>query len=368
MKRTAAFFVVAGSFVLIAVLALAGLLVQKVPPPTIGVKQNLLGGGIVDEDYGVGYHLGIAFVHKWHLLDGRVHFINFSKEQDHGKYADTNVENTGSLDIRTRDNNTASLDVTVTYRIKDGEAHRIVADGIEFDYSNKVLLTVRGLLMEELTKLSPEDLVNTDVRLQRVEETRPLLDEALAQYHVVCESVLVRAVRFPVDYESKLQAKQLTRQDALLALARQRQEKQRQVTEAYEKETEALEKRLRGEWDVKLQEARSDNEVKVAEILAESRVYDQETRANAEADYVSSIATGQLEVAKAEALRDELRNAALDSEGGRILLAKQAAENLDIAEVTLNSNDPAVPTVLDVGAMVDLLLGRRSDREPSSRE
>jgi hypothetical protein len=213
--------------------------------------------------------------------------------------------------------------------------------------------------MKELPKLSPEDLVNTDVRLKRVEETVALMREELAQYHVEPIGVLIRAVRFPPDYEQKLQAKQLTRQDALLALARQRQEKQQQVTESYEKETEALEKRLRGEWDVKLQKARSENQIVVAQIAADARIYDQQTRADAEAAFVSALAAGELELAKAEALRNELRNVALDSEGGRILLAQQAAQNLTISEVTLNSNDPSVPKVLDLSAMVDLLIGRK---------
>jgi regulator of protease activity HflC (stomatin/prohibitin superfamily) len=357
VKRTVALVVVLGSFGIVLTLLLSGLFLTKIPPAVIGVKQNLLAGGIVPKDHQQGFHLGVAFVHKWYKLDGRVHFINFSKELDFGDLADSNVSNTGSLDIRTSDNNTASLDVTVTYRIVADGGHRIVEDGIQIDYRDRVLRSVRGLLMKELPKLSPEDLVDTEVRLQRVEETIALMREELAQYHVEPLGVLIRAARFPADYEQKLQAKQLTRQDALLALARQRQERQQQVTESYEKETEALEKRLRGEWDVKLQQARSENQVRVAQIAADARIYDQQTRADAEAQYVSALAAGELELAKAEALRNELRNTALDSVGGRILLARQAAQNLDITDVTLNSNDPGVPNVLDVSAMVELLLG-----------
>jgi len=359
MKRTIALAVVLGSLAVVIALVLSGLFLTRIPPAVIGVKQNRLAGGIVERDHAAGFHLGIAAVHTWYQLDGRVHFINFSRETDYGDLAEANVSNSGSLDIRTSDNNTASLDVTVSYRIVADGAHRIVQDGIQMDYRDRVLRSVRGLLMKELPKLSPEDLVNSDVRLKRVEETVALMREELAQYHVEPIGVLIRAVRFPPDYEQKLQAKQLTRQDALLALARQRQEKQQQVTESYEKETEALEKRLRGEWDVKLQKARSENQIVVAQIAADARIYDQQTRADAEAAFVSALAAGELELAKAEALRNELRNAALDSEGGRILLAQQAAQNLTISEVTLNSNDPGVPNVLDLSAMVDLLIGRK---------
>ena len=37
--------------------------------------------------------------------------------------------------------------------------------------------------------------------------------------------------------------------------------------------------------------------------------------------------------------------------------ARDAAENLNFTSVTLNSNDPAVPSVIDIDALVDLLIG-----------
>jgi regulator of protease activity HflC (stomatin/prohibitin superfamily) len=341
---------------LLAMISL-GLLAERIPPAVIGVKQNQLAGGIVEKDFATGYHLGIAGVHKWYRLDGRVHFATFSRESEGRGRSDSNTDYASSLEIRTSDNNTASLDVTVTYRIQPGSAWKLVQSGLHLQYRDRVRDAIAGLLREELSKLSPEDFVSTEVRLQRVQETMPLVREQLAQYYVEPLSLLIRAVRFPPEYEEKLQLKQLTRQLSELAKAREKQERQGQITDSYEKETEAREKRLRGEWDVKLQEERSANEVTIAQILADAQIYDQTTRANAEANFVSSIATGELEVARAEALRDELRNAALDSKGGRILLAKQAAENLDIRDVTLNSNDPSVPTVLDLSEMVKLLIG-----------
>ncbi len=59
----------------------------------------------------------------------------------------------------------------------------------------------------------------------------------------------------------------------------------------------------------------------------------------------------------AEALRDELRAGVLATPGGRIYLAREAANNLSIPRVTLNANDPRVPSVLDLDALVGLLMG-----------
>ncbi len=334
---------------------LSGLLFVKIPPAEIGVKQNQL-GGLVEKDYGMGYHLGVVGVHKWYRLDGRVHFITFSRESS-SERNEVNVNYAGTLDIRTADNNTASLDVTVSYRIKEGSGWQLVQEGLQLAYPDRVQRAVRGLLLEELSKLGPEDFVDTDTRIRRVEETMPMLRDSLAKYHVEPLSILVRAVRFPAEYESKLQLKQLTRQKALLADAKEKQERQQQVTESYEKQTGAFEIRERSLWDVRLQEERSENVVKIAQINADARIYDATTRAQAEANYVKALAEGELSVARAEALRNELRNAALDTVGGRILLARQAAQNLEISEVTLNSNDPSIPSVIDINEMVKLLIG-----------
>jgi len=349
---------VIGIFVLLVVLAISvALLIERIDPATIGVKVNKLGGGIVEHDYRTGYHLGIVGVHSWTLLDGRVHFVSFARDGEEYRGSDTNVDATSSLDIRTSDNNTASLDVTVVYRIIPGRGWQLVRDGLTFSYRDRVRQSIQGVLREELSQLSPDDFVRTDVRLARVEAALPALRENIEQFHVEPLSTLVRAVRFPEKYEEQLQLKQLTRQKALLAEAREREEKQEQVTQSIEKETEALEKRLSAEWDKRLQEVRSDNQVRIAQILAESEIYARTTRADADASHTGAIAEGELALATAEALRDQLRNAALDSVGGRILLARQAAENLQIDEVTLNSNDPAVPSVLDLDQLVRLLLG-----------
>ena len=128
-----------------------------------------------------------------------------------------------------------------------------------------------------------------------------------------------------------------------------------------QKKTEADVKELVATWDKQLQDAQSSNDVKVAGVLGAAGEYDLKTRAVADAEYETLVADGNLAVAKAEALRDELRNAALDSVGGRILQARDAAENLNFTSVTLNSNDPNIPSVIDIDALVDILVGSKDE-------
>ena len=340
------------ALLLLALIASA-LLLERVPPSKIGVKQSQWGGsGLELRDYQAGFHLGISGVHKWYLLDKRTHFLTFS---DTSSSSDRHSRQ--SLEIRTRDGNTANVDLTVSYIIKEDEAHLLVKNGLRDIYRDRVMSTVESVLRRQLAQLSSEDFYSTETRVARARETMPDLEEALAALHIRPSAILIRAVRFPEGYEARLQEKQLTRQKSQLAIARQRVEVQLQESGKAEKEIEAAEKEQRGTWDKLLQEKRSENEVKLAEVLGEANKTDQEVRANADADYETMIADGKLALDKAEALRNSLRNEALNTAGGRILMARQAAENLNIESVTLNSNDSSVPTIIDIPALVKLLIG-----------
>jgi regulator of protease activity HflC (stomatin/prohibitin superfamily) len=353
---------------LIGLVALAGLallasfiLFVRIEPSEIGVRQSMWGdSGVGNEDFTAGFHLGISQVHKWHRLDRRTHFLTFSQEESQSGYSRLyqNAQEAPPLEIRTRDNNPVSVDVTVTYRIIEGEGHMIVSEGQKTNYRERVASKVRGVLREELSRLVPSEFVNTETRLTLVTEILPILQTSLAEYHVVPEALLIRAVRFLETYEAKLQETQLTSQLTERARAKSKVEAAEMATGTISKETEALEKKTIAEWDKKLQEASSNNDVLIAQILAEANIYDNKTRPGADATYESLVADGQLAVDKAEALRDELRNAALDSAGGRILQARNAAENLNFESVTLNSNDPSVPSVIEIDKLVDLLIGK----------
>jgi hypothetical protein len=357
---------------MIVVFVLCGLLskglVEKITPGEIGVKQSLWGSsGVHNEDYAPGFHVGILGIHKWHRLDRRTHFLTFSSTdtvvsgQGYFEVGAHNSQRRPPLDIRTKDNNTAALDVTMTYRIIPGEANLLVAEGLQHSYLERVISTVQSVLREELAQLTPEDFVDTGVRLGRAEQTLPVLETALRKFHIVPDLLLIRAVRFPDAYEQKLQDRQLKQQLTLLEKSKQAVEEALAKTGTIEKATEADVKELVATWDKRLQEALSTNQVKVAEVLGVAGEYDLRTRAEADASYEILIADGNLAVAKAEALRDELRNAALDTVGGRILQARDAAKNLNFKSVTLNSNDPSVPSIIDIDALVDILIGSGND-------
>jgi len=176
-------------------------------------------------------------------------------------------------------------------------------------------------------------------------------------FYVVAEDILIRRIGFQPQYEVKLQEKQYLRQKANLDVALTLQAEEEKKVNLIERQIIAAELKLTQDWEKTVQQERSRYQVLIAEIEAEAEVYSSRTRAEGEAEKVIRVANGQLAVEKADALRNELRSTALSTEGGDVLLALEAAANLQMPTVVLDSQNPAVPMLLDLGRMVKLLVG-----------
>ena len=347
---------------LMLLLMIGGTLIfNRIPPAAVGIKQVVFGPGqgIVDADYSTGIVLAIPGYHRWYLLPRQTHFLHFTGETRlRQNRSALGIEDwQPPLDIRTTDNNNVGIDASLTYRIKSGEGYLLVQDGLRTFYRDRVRSAVLDVLRGQLAKLTSEDLQIPANRIERAKQTLELLKTELVKFHVEPESLLIRAVRFLPEYEQKLQQKQLLRQESKLeeALTAQAVEDQKVQTQVRKITAAVLAKER--EWDLTIQEEKSNFEVQIATIMAAADLYDKRTRAEGDAERDIAIANGTLAVEKASALRDELRNTALDSPGGRILLALTAVENLNMPEVILNSDDPAVPMLLDLSQMTRLFVG-----------
>ncbi len=352
MRRLALVFAL-----LVGIPLILTLLMKRVPPAFIGVKQISVGGaGIVSVDYPTGFHLGVTGYHKWYFLPRKTHFLHFTASRSLGKTSDIEDWNQ-PLQLRTTDNNLVDVEISIPYRIQDGGAHQIVQDGYLLSYRELVRGRVQGVLRAELAKLTSENLQETDARISRAKETLPVLNESLADFYVVAEDILIRRIGFQPQYEVKLQEKQYLRQKANLDTALTLQAEEEKKVNLIERQIVAAELKLTQDWEKTVQKERSRYQVLIAEIEAEAEVYSSKTRAEGEAEKVILVANGQLAVEKADALRNELRSAALSTEGGDVLLALEAAANLQMPTVVLDSQNPAVPMLLDLGRMVKLLVG-----------
>ena len=336
---------------------------KRVRPMEIGIKRMQLGGvGILDQDFDAGFHVGVTGIHRWEFLPRGTHFLHFVSGGGRSTLT-TMWDNT--LSIRTLDQNMTDIDVTVTYRIIPGAGHKIVQDGLRTNYRDRVKEAVTDVLRSQLALLTSEDLQNTGIRLARARDLVPLLNVELAEFHVEVQTtsdeeppaVLIRRVSFPRDYEIKLQEKQYLQQKANLDRALALVAVEEQVTNSIERQIGAAEAKLTSEWDKTFQEEESRYEVLIAEIRAATRVYEAQTKSAADADEVKLVAEGQLALDQARALRDRLRNDALASRGGQIYLGLLAADNLNVQSITLNSNDPRVPMVMDLDELTKVLVG-----------
>ena len=90
----------------------------------------------------------------------------------------------------------------------------------------------------------------------------------------------------------------------------------------------------------------------VAEIKAEADKYATEKRADADLFSSQLQAKGEVLVRKAEAEGEKMRNQAMTGDGGRVLVALKAAQNLNLNEITVSTIET---NPLDVKTMTESL-------------
>ncbi len=91
------------------------LLTVRIGPGQYGVKVNQLGGGVVEKDYPTGIGVRIPFVHTWHFIDRRTHFITFAENNRGTSMGQVRP----ALEIRTKDNNLATYEEPRVIGVRD---------------------------------------------------------------------------------------------------------------------------------------------------------------------------------------------------------------------------------------------------------
>ena len=307
-------------------------LTVRIEPWEIGVRRSLT-GGITERDFNFGYQLRLPFIHSYYRLPRTLQYLDYVSNGVAGDQ--------GALEIRTSGNNVIFVDISVPWRIKDGEAWRIVREGFIDTYPTKVQSTTTGVLRRVLAQMTNLNIYDSDKRMEVAQSITPVLNEELAQYHVVAEQVVIRAIRFRKEYEAKLQNKQQFIVQGKLDEALRKESVAKQDTETVEKTIDKEMSLKREEWNKKIEELRTLLELQIATVEAEAVQYDRKKRSEADAFYAEAKAEGDLAEAKAEALGERLKAKALASRAGRTYSAITAAENFQLGEIQLNSNDPS---------------------------
>ncbi|OGQ24995.1 MAG: hypothetical protein A2138_18965 [Deltaproteobacteria bacterium RBG_16_71_12] len=302
----------------------------RIEPTEIGVRRSLT-GGISERDFELGFHASMPLVQSFYRLPRSVQYLDFNDEP--GAEA-------SSLEVRTRENNIIFVDVSVPWRIKDNGGWQIVREGFLDSYPDKVKSTVTGVLREGLAELTNIDITQPEKRRETAKKILTTLNPQLDRYHVTAEHVVIRGIRFRPEYEQKLQDKQYFIVQGKLDEAMRQQSIAVQTTETTEKTIEKDIALKREEWNGKIENLKTEYEIAIAKVEAETLRYDKKRRSEADAIFSQAKASGDLAEARADALGQRLKSQALASGAGRTYSAITAAENFELGEVELNSNDP----------------------------
>ena len=389
----------------IALWIIPALFTLRVKPSEIGVRQSAT-SGVLDEDLGPGWHWRVPGVHKLIVLPSTFFMLDYSADKAGPQK---------TLVIRTKDNNTVELDVSVPMRIKPGAANQLVAAGNHmkdpdgrYRYQRLAEETATSVLREEMATLDSVGFYSTERRLAASTQALAMLNKQLAPMHLEAESVLVRSVTFRAEYEKQLQQIQLNEQNKLLDAAAQKLagvqqildnyvqgtsaqisqhtqdwvKRQAELERAYQVGTLAVEDSTPGAARKKLASlAEADATVQrdaaaklfgldpasvsdsyligIKNIQAETLEY--KNRVNADADALEGrlSAEGDAMVAKVQGEYEIKLNQLLGSPAGKAYVAYKTAENVTFAKTLSFSSSEGIPSVLRLRQFAEQFMGAR---------
>jgi len=327
-------------------------LTQFIPIGQVGVRiqqYNVLGKkGIVQKDFGPGWHRDLGPIDNWELYDSTLHTLEMTKDPHRGS-----TKGQDDVKVQSIDGNALSLDVTIKYRIKPGNAHLLYQDtGRGSKYMTFVRNQSESSSMHFFGQMKTEDFYNPDMQRKAADLIKLELKSSLANNFIEVIDVLIRDVSFDERYEQEIRRKKLADQEVELNKSMGAAAEMRGKTQVIEAETVKLVNIIIKEKDAELINMQAEADLTIAKIKAEADKIVTEKRADADLIVAEKEADGERKVRTAAAEGERLRNQALHGEGGDVMVALEAARNLQIKEATISTMDI---DLLDVDAMVEKL-------------
>lgn len=379
---------------------LRGCFLTNVEPGTVGVRYNNA-MGLLEQDLKPGLHWEILGLQRIYRLPRRFLFLNYAGNE--------------ALSIRTKDNNTVTVDVSVPYRILMDKAYMVMDAGNHLDTGNNRFRferlaneTTISVLRESLAQLQSQDFYDTDRRLKVAENTRMRLNKALKPLQLEASKVLIRAAYFRKAYERQLARIQFNEQQKLLDRAKKAVAQQQQKLDNYTQQTNAMAAALSQQWVRKIADlerayqvgfadygedrtpgaarralaalseeqrkalaaksaktiSRDVDKVSDAHLLGikniEAETSEYELRVSAAADGIAARlkAEGAARLAQVNADYVAKVNALLNTPGGRAYVAYQAAANVTFNETLTFQSSDGIPAVLRLGHFARQFMGK----------
>jgi len=396
LTRVCKYFVIA----FLCLFLVRAIALTTVEPGWVGVRYNNV-SGLYKKDLQPGWHLEILGLQRVFRLPSRYLLIH---------YVDQN-----RLSIRTKDNNTVDMEVSIPYRIKPGRAHKVMQAGNHlvdpddrFRFERIASDTIISVLREDLAELRSQDFYNTDRRLKVCGDALRRLNAQLAPQQLEASAVLIRGLYFRDEYEQQLARIQLNAQQKLLDHAKQSVAEKKQRFDSFEEQTNALAASRVQDWLRKIAdlerayhvgfvdtagdttpgaarralealtpEARAAlvtraaqtlgvNEEDVTEghllgisnIQAETTEFSRRVRSGADAVAARLDAEGAARLAAVRGAYETRLNALMNSAGGRAYVAHEAAAHVTFAETLSFHSQGGIPSVLRLKDFAEQFMGQ----------
>ncbi len=348
-KFFAKYFIPISIVIAIAIIVIGvRFMIIRVEIDRVGVKTAVWGfrRGVVQKDYKPGWHRFIRQIETWDLFDGTVQTLNLTREarNKEGKIESQEIR------IRTADDYEVSVDIIVKYQIMKGKAHKIRQEiGPGNRYKMFVESEAKDVARSVLGRMTEKDLYNPVEKRRRAEEATELLTSQVKSRHVDIVDWLILDMRFDTQLERKIKNVKLAELDELLNVAKERAVDKRGITQTIDASTEALAQKIRSDKDGKIVALKAEMDTKVTEIVASANKYMIEQKA--EGDHYMHVkhAAGELLVDRAKAEGERLRRVAMTGLGGDLIVALEAARNINLDDVVVSTQDM---DLLDVDEMI----------------
>jgi hypothetical protein len=324
-------------------------MIIRVEIDQVGVKTAVWGlnRGVVQKDYKPGWHRYIRQTETWDLYDATVQTFNFTRE---ARTPDGKIESR-ELPIRTVDDYNVTVDIIIKYQIQRGKAHKIREEiGPGGRYKGFIASDIREISRNVLGKMTEKDLYDPDQKRRRAEEAKQLLSAAFESRHINIIDFLILDMRFDPQLERKIKNVKLAELDQVLNISKERAVNQRGITQTIDATTEALAEKIQSDKDGQIVALNAEMITKVTEILADANKFLIEKKAAGDLYKEERRAAGELLIARAKAEGERLRRKAMTGPGGDLIVALEAARNINLKDVVVSTQDI---DLLDIEKMID---------------
>jgi len=183
------------------------------------------------------------------------------------------------------------------------------------------------------------DLYNPEEKRERAEEFKTQLKERLIPRFVEIIDVLVLELRFDPQLERKIKNIKLAELDNVLNKSKALAAEQRGITQTIDADTEAIAQKITGDKERSLTVLDAETSKIITELLAEADKYLVQKKAEGDSYKQQRKAEGTLLIKLSQAEGERLRREALAGMGGDIIVAMEAARNINLADLSISSLD-----------------------------